>query len=631
MLKEAISMSLRSALNKPIIEPRAHGRPTPAGGTRLRSGATTLIDILSPDGVERRWNHMIQVGDSYVTTLELRGFPPTLDLAWLSDPSLGLDAPGITVHQRIVPVPDALARRILARSEDAALGTLASDLQAGANLDVDAQQGMEAAAALRRDLAANTDRMFQYAITITIAAPTPDELATRVDAVRLAAAQQGCILSVARFQQWEGYIGSLLLGREELGLLHDTSGQAIAMGLPTATPGLGKRTGGLPIVWGEHPRSGAPVIWDRWTATNPHALVIAESGSGKTYTVSGLLAQELALGEDAVLILDPKFQEYRQLVTALGGAYISLSSRAGYHINPLELPMLSEARARQVTALEEDLLGQRIGVVKALISRELKAMGTPVDAVGMAHIEEAIAAVYAACGITPDPRTFSRAMPTFSDVQAQLGRMDADLARAMTLFTRGTVGDLFNHPSNIPTENPLLALDLSALLRANDEVLERLIPVIVMDFFVSVAINRPTGRRSHLVLDEAHALLQSEAGARTMQTIFRIGRSLQFKATIITQSLSDLDEREPTRVLLENAKTKLILGLNRDSDAVAHAAGLLGLNEQEEVYLATCRMVKGIGATALLLADGERTPLMIPMWPEAIHQIVTGRSRVEEQ
>ena len=65
-----------------------------------------------------------------------------LPLAWLSDPSLGLDAPGITVHQRIVPVPDALARRVLARSEDAALGTLAGDLQAGTNMDVDAQQGM---------------------------------------------------------------------------------------------------------------------------------------------------------------------------------------------------------------------------------------------------------------------------------------------------------------------------------------------------------------------------------------------------------------------------------------------------------------------------------------------------------
>jgi len=623
-------MSLREALQKPILEHSPHRTQRTAGRT-FRSGATTLIDLLAPDGVDRRWNQMIQVGDSYLTTLELRGFPPALDLAWLTDPALGLDAPGITVHQRIVPVSDALARRLLARSEDAALGTLAGDIQAGTNLDTDAQQGMAAAAGLRRDLAAGTDCMYQYAITITIAAATPEELVAQVGTVRLAAAQQGLQLAVARFQQWEGYIEALPLGREMLGLLHDTSGQAVAMGLPTAAPGLRPRPGGLPTVWGEHPRAGTPIIWDRWTATNPHALVVAESGSGKTYAVSGLLAQELALGEDALLILDPKFQEYRHLVTALGGAYISLSSKAGYHINPLELPILSPERAQAVAELEEDLLGQRIGVVKALITRELKQMGTHVDAVGMAQIEEAIAAAYAAYGITSDPYTFNREMPTFSDVQAQLQAVDEELARAMTLFTRGTVGDLFNHPSNIPTYNPLLALDLSALLRSNDEVLERLIPVIVMDFFVSVAINRPTGRRAHLVLDEAHALLHSEAGARTMQTIFRIGRSLQFKATVITQSLDDLDGSEQTRVLLENAKTKLILGLNQDSSAITRAASLLGLNEQEEAYLATCRMVKGVGSTTLLLTDGERTPLMIPMWPETIHEVVTGRPRGAEQ
>jgi hypothetical protein len=620
-------MALRDALQKPIVEPVRSRHALQ--GTRVVAGAMSLPGILAPDGVDRRWGHMIQVGDSVMAVLELRDSPPALDLAWLSDPALGLDAPGIAVHQRVVPVPDPLARRILAKSEEAAMGTLAGDMQAGASFDMEAEQGMEAAAMLRRDLAAGADRMFQYSVTIAIVAQTPEELAARVDKVRADAAQQGVALGVLQFQQWEGYADSLPVGGGSPALPHDTSGHAAAMGLPTATPGLLRR-GGLPIVWGEHPHTGTPVIWDRWTATNPHALVIAESGSGKTYAMSGLLMQELALAEDALLILDPKFQEYRRLVTQLGGAYISLSSKAGYHINPLELPRLSVERTAIVRDLEEDLLGQRIGVVKALISRELRAMETVVDAVGLAAIEEAITAAYAEKGVTSDPRTFSRPMPTFSDVQAQLAQQEPELARAMTLFTRGTVGDLFNHPSNIPTENPLLALDLSALLRSKDEVLERIIPVIVMDFFVTVAINRPTGRRSHLVLDEAHALLHSEAGSRTLQTIFRIGRSLEFKATVITQSMNDLDESEGARVLLENSRTKLVLGLNKESRAVARAAAVLGLNEQEEGYLATCRLVKGIGSTALLLADGERTPLLIPMWPEGMHQIITGKPRSDE-
>lgn len=612
-------MALRDALARPIIEPVCRRTANAA----FLSGATTLTTLLAPDGIDRRWSHMIQVGDSFITTLEVRAFPPVLTLAWLDDPTLGLDSSGITVHQRLVPIPDALARRWLARSEDAALGTLAGDAQAGTHFDAEAQQGIEAAAALRHDLTAGTDRLFQVAITITVAAATPDELAARIDRVRLAAAQQGILLGSMQFQQWEGYLDALPLGRSPSGLVHDASGRAAAMGMPTASPGLMRR-GGLPIVWGEHPRSGAPVVYDRWQATNPHMLIVAESGSGKTYTMGGLLAQELALGEDALLILDPKRQEYRPLTTALGGAYISLSSRAGYHINPLELPPLAPERARAVAALEEDLLAQRISVIKALIIRELKAQGTHIDATGAAAIQDAIAAAYAERGISSDPRTFGQPMPTFSDVQQHLTAITPDLARAMTLFTRGIIGDLFNHPSNVPTDNPLLAIDLWTLLQSNDETLARLLPVIVMDFFVTTAINRPTGRRSHLVLDEAHALLHSDVGARTLQMIFRIGRSLQFKATVITQSLDDLDESEQTRVLLENARTKLILGLNQDSDAVNRAAAILRLNEEEAAYLATCRIERGIGATALLLADGERTPLFIPRWPDTIHRIVSG-------
>jgi hypothetical protein len=81
-------MSLRHALGKPIVE-RQQAHPTNVGGSRVRSGATTLADLLAPDGVDRHLNHMIQVGDSLITTRELRGFPPALDLAWLTDPSLG--------------------------------------------------------------------------------------------------------------------------------------------------------------------------------------------------------------------------------------------------------------------------------------------------------------------------------------------------------------------------------------------------------------------------------------------------------------------------------------------------------------------------------------------------------------
>ena len=278
-------------------------------------------------------------------------------------------------------------------------------------------------------------------------------------------------------------------------------------------------------------------------------------------------------------------------------------------------------------------------IVSTLVN-ELRANGSAVDGWGVALVDRAIRAAYERRGIArDDTRTFVRPMPTFSDVRDELhelaeaetdstARASArDLARSLALFCRGTeLGALFDHPSSIPTDNPLLGIDIWSLLSSShNAMLKRVIPIVVADFFQTVAINRPTGRHYHLVLDEAHALLSTEAGARTMDMVYRVGRSLGFMATVITQGLADLQASSFTETLLENAKTKLILGLNRDSNAVDRAARLLHLNEQEQAYLASCQLVPGAGAGALLLADGQRTKLWIPRWPDALHAIVTGQ------
>ncbi len=300
-----------------------------------------------------------------------------------------------------------------------------------------------------------------------------------------------------------------------------------------------------------------------------------------------------------------------------------------------ELLRLPPERMRAIEELREDVLGQRISFVRALITGELRANGTPVDGWSIALIERALETAYARNGVVADElRSFDRRMPTFSDVRRELQALTAaepkgrahdaadDLARAMALFTDGTLGRLFNHPSNIPTDNPVLALDLHALLDGNDPMLSRIIPVVVADFFRLTAINKPTGRRYHLVLDEAHALINTEGGAHTMQNIYRTGRSLGFKATVMTQGLKDLQRSVHTEALLENAKTKLVLGLNRDSQAIGYAAELLNLNEHEAAYLAQCQLTPD-GAFALLLADGDRTKLQIPPWPPTLHRIIT--------
>jgi len=630
-------LSLREALSKPVVE-RLGARRLPVDGALL-SGATSPADVLAPDGVDRSSNDVVQAGDSFLVSLEVRTFPPGLALGWLHDPRLDLDAPGITVHQSIEPVADITARRVLSRSENAALGTLLGDAQTGSSADVDAEQGREAAAALRRELAAGTDRLMSVSITVTVCGATAQEARQQAEYVRQTAAGQGVDLRLMRFMQWEGYLATLPLALPSRAVRHDFSGRAAAMGLPHSSSTLDGRRG-RPLWWGEHPRTGAPVLWDRRVATNPHALVVAESGSGKTYAMAGYIAQEIAMGEHAVLILDPKQREYMGLVNRLGGVYLSLSASSSYHINPLELPRLTPERGALVARMQEDLLGQRVNIVNALLVNELRANGSAVDGWGVSLVDRAIRTAYERRGILrDDTATFVLPMPTLSDVRDalhELAEAEADtqarsaareLARSLALFCRGTeLGALFDHPSSIPTDNPLLGIDIWSLLSSSQNaMLKRVIPVVVADFFQTVAINRPTGRHYHLVLDEAHALLSTEAGARTMEMVYRVGRSLGFMATVITQGWGDLQRSSYTETLLENAKTKLILGLNRDSNAVDRAAQLLHLNEQERAYLASCQLIPGSGAGALLLADSQRTKLWIPRWPDTLHAIVTGQ------
>ena len=362
--------SLRAALDKPVLE-RVGTRKLPLNNSML-SGATSTADVFAPDGVDRSGTGIMQAGDSFLVSLEVRTFPPGLALGWLHDARLELDAPGITVHQSIEPVADITARRVLSRSENAALGTLHGDAQTGSSADVDAEQGREAAAALRRELAAGTDRLINVAVTVTVCAATAQEAWQQAEYVRQTAAGQGVDLRIMRFLQWEGYLGTLPLALHSRAVRHDFSGRAAAMGLPLSSSTL-SGTRGRPLLWGEHPRTGMPVLWDRRGATNPHALVVAESGSGKTYAMSGYIAQEAAIGDDAVLILDPKQREYMGLVTQLGGVYLSLSAASAFHINPLELPRLTRERGELVARMQEDLLGQRVNIVNALIVNELRA------------------------------------------------------------------------------------------------------------------------------------------------------------------------------------------------------------------------------------------------------------------
>ncbi|HEY1016156.1 MAG TPA: DUF87 domain-containing protein [Herpetosiphonaceae bacterium] len=607
---------LRLALAKPVAERVA---AAPPGTMARRRGSTTLADLVAPHQVRRRMqDRHVVVGDSFVTTLEVRAWPPALGLGWWSD--LATTLQGVTLVQYLDPLAPAAALALLKDSERAGRETQQVDAQHNGSTDLAAQDGTAWAAQLRTEIHQRAECLLGQRVYVRCAAGTQADLEALVASVRDAASRQGIqLLPIPLGLQWDGYVATLPLALDPVDFPHDVSGRAATMSmatevehLPTASPAA--------LLVGEHPQSGAPLLHDHWAMQNPHAVVVAESGSGKTYLMSGLMAQEVAVGATRVLILDPKRQEYRHLVEQLGGTYISLGGNARTRINPLAIPQLGPARWAKLQAEDVDLVEQRITVVNALLVGELTRNGSTLDSSSRADLEQALAAAYATAGITSDPATWAQPMPTLSDVQTALAAINPQLAPQLRLWTEGTLGRLFNHPTTVPTGGNLLAIDIWGLLQSNDERLQAVVPVIVTDFLLNLAL--ADDRQAHLYLDEAHALIKTDAGAKAIELVYRIGRSLKIAATIITQQISDLDDSERTRTILGNSQTKYLLGVNGTSSGAQRVQALLSLSDEQTACLAACRKDNTLGSTWLLLAGETVLPVLTPPWPEPLHTLI---------
>lgn len=612
-------MALIDALNKPIVQ-RIVVKDEPGSGA-----GSPLNRIIAPRLIEEQ-REALCVGDTWYVFLEARDFPPAMTMAWLNAIS-ELDHARIFCWWAALPIPNDTAQRILGARESAARDTLTAEYGSAAAHDVKANQGYESIVYMRRAIASGSDRLVRLGFIVAVAAPNEEEARTNAQRVRAAAAAAALMLAPIPFEQYAAYL-LLLRGwhdqRAQTPCLQIDSSASVAATLaPTEHAAPRQRSMDIPIIWGVHVRTNETAAWDRTHAVNPHALIVASSGSGKTYAMRGLIAQEWALTDDShhIFIIDPKFREYRNLVASLGGAYLSLDDRGEISLNPLELPRMSEERKRIAQSNGEQWVTQHATVVRTMIVQELNAHHyriTPSDAIA---IERAIVESYAEYGITDDIDSINRAeaMPTLGDVQRCLERSSPELARQFALFTEGAIGRLINRPSNISVNHRLIGFDVSSLLASDDPMMARVLPSVVMMWVMTRSLT--SARRSHIILDEAHAILRHDSGMRIIERIFRVGRSLGMQATVITQSMLDVTGGFAT-IVNENAATKLILGIG--ANAAEIVAQSLNLTPSAKEYIAWCHLDKRVGSYALLITEAHATPILIRPWNGMMHQLAMG-------
>jgi hypothetical protein len=231
---------------------------------------------------------------------------------------------------------------------------------------------------------------------------------------------------------------------------------ALSAAFPFASPDLPLSDGGTGVLYGLNLASSGVVVWDRWAQHNYNSVILARSGSGKSFFAKLDLLRSLYHGVEAAVI-DPE-DEYLALAEAVGGVVIRPGA-PGVRINPLDLSPDDGADALMRRALfmhtfVQVLTAGEHGQAEALPPREAAAL------------DAAVLAAYQAKGITTDPRTWRRPAPLLSDLAAALqgqGEAGAMVAARLQPYVTGSFSGMFSGPTTAYQQGHLVVYAIAQL------------------------------------------------------------------------------------------------------------------------------------------------------------------------
>nr|WP_239165032.1 DUF87 domain-containing protein [Actinoplanes palleronii] len=569
-----------------------------------------MAALPGPAAVHTHPDH-VQVADGYTATLIVTGYPAEVGPAWL-EPLLSW--PGrldvvLYVDPLSAPAAAARLRRQRARLESHRL----DDAGRGRVSDPLTDAAADDAAELAERVARGESTLFRVGLYLCVTAASPTELRDAVTHVRATAASVLLDTQPATWRHLQGWQSGLPLATDRLHTrrVMDTDALAAAFplagaDLPAPLPGRPGPAGG--ILYGLNRASHGVVWWDRWSQDNANGVVLARSGSGKSYFVKLDILRELSDGVH-VAVIDPE-NEYLRLADAVGGATIVLGT-GGVRLNPLDIPAgdrRDQARTRRALFLH------------TLVAVLLGEQPPPAE---RAALDRAVLTAYDTAGITTDPDTWQRPAPLLRDVTAALTDQDGPagqmLAARLTPWTHGSFRELFDGPTSTVPAGQLVCWSTRALA---DEL--RAAGMLLALDAIWREIDNPAADppRRLVVVDEAWTLMRDGDGARFLARLAKQARKRRAGLLVCSQDVLDVLGSDLGQIVIANAATQVLL--RQAPQAIDLITDAFALSTGEARALLTARR-----GEALLLSGTHRVGFQIVAAP-AEHRLCTGELDLDD-
>ena len=426
---------------------------------------------------------------------------------------------------------------------------------------------------LRDSLQQAQEKMFEVGLYLTVYADSERELTEIETKIKSILESKLVYLKPALFQQKEGFLSTLPIAKDELGVHQKLNSQPLSSLFPFVSFDLTDENG---ILYGINRQNGSLVIFDRFSMPNYNSITFATSGAGKSFATKLEILRSMMFDTN-VIVIDPE-REYETLAEAVGGRFFNISLSSEHHINPFDLPA-----AKEDETPADVLRGNTIALV-GMFRIMLGGLTPEEDAL----VDEAISQTYALKDITPEAGFDGKEPPLLSDFEMVLQGMEGaeSVLQRLSKFTRGTWASFINKPTNVDIDKKFIVFSVRDM---EDDL--KPVAMYLVTHFIWNAVRKDIRKRL-LVVDEAWWMMKSEDTASFLYGIAKRGRKYFLGLSTITQDVGDFMRAKYGVPIVTNSSIQLLL--KQSPSTIETLQKTFNLTDEEKYLLLEANVGEGI-------------------------------------
>ena len=537
-----------------------------------------FADYIAPDGMRFKADHF-ELGGKVGRALLLRGYPSYLKDSMITELA---DFPrNLMLSIDIIPAPtDEAIREVQSR-----IMGIETDITRWqqrqnernnftATIPYELEQFRAESKEFLDDMSTRDQRMIFANVTLVHMADTLEQL--NADTKTLMSFGQGerCDFTVLRFQQEDGLNTALPYGLRRITHTRTLTTESTAVLMPYRVQEI-QDAGG--IYYGINAVSKNLLICNRKKLLNPHGFILGVSGSGKSFSMKQAITFIALATNDDIIVIDAE-REYSDLIRALAGAVIKISSSSPHHINPLEIARgygMGENPVAMKSELLMSICEQQMGVGQ-------------LGAFHKSIIDRCTANVYHDF-IKSGGKTRQPVLTDWrNELKRQPEREAEELALASELFVEGSL-NMFAHETTADISNRIVCFDLYEM---GEQLKPTALNVTMETIQNRVAANRLAGRYTWVFIDEIYLFFKYHYSAQFLYKCWKRFRKYGAAMTGATQNVEECLRSETARLMFANSEFLVLL--NQAATDRAELARLLNISETQMGHVTNAEAGHGL-------------------------------------